>query len=176
MSWLCNLCVDITSLHSTFCLKHPSIVWIGLQVLGTVKNAALVLFCVIFLREPVSVLQAFGYTVALAGFSWYQYIKISAKPLTPKPTGKDEPFDVHPKRASSGSQAPMSESATAVASGVVASGDVLSIRSELSLEESDTERDVLITHHQSKGAGRQSALESLLLVDRTHATPQHSRR
>ena len=44
-------------------------------MLGTVKNAALVVFCVVFLREQVSSLQGTGYTVALLGFSWYQYIK-----------------------------------------------------------------------------------------------------
>ena len=47
-----------------------------LQVLGTTKNAALVLFCVVFLRERVAALQACGYAVALAGFTWYQRIKI----------------------------------------------------------------------------------------------------
>jgi hypothetical protein len=45
------------------------------QVLGTVKNAGLVIFCVLFLAEEVSSLQGTGYTIALAGFSWYQYIK-----------------------------------------------------------------------------------------------------
>jgi hypothetical protein len=44
-------------------------------VLGTVKNAALVIFCVIFLGESVTGLQGTGYTVALLGFSWYQWIK-----------------------------------------------------------------------------------------------------
>jgi hypothetical protein len=32
-------------------------------------------FCVIFLAEKVTGLQGAGYTVALLGFSWYQYIK-----------------------------------------------------------------------------------------------------
>lgn len=50
-----------------------------MQVLGTVKNAALVIFCVIFLRETVTTLQGTGYTVALAGFAWYQWIKIVAQ-------------------------------------------------------------------------------------------------
>jgi hypothetical protein len=45
------------------------------QVLGTVKNAALVIFCVVFLSEQVTLVQGTGYTVALLGFSWYQYIK-----------------------------------------------------------------------------------------------------
>ena len=48
------------------------------QVLGTVKNAALVIFCVIFLAERVTPVQGAGYTVALLGFSWYQYIKTVA--------------------------------------------------------------------------------------------------
>jgi hypothetical protein len=46
-----------------------------LQVLGTVKNTGLVVFCVVFLNEIVTFLQSLGYTLALAGFGWYQYIK-----------------------------------------------------------------------------------------------------
>jgi hypothetical protein len=47
----------------------------SVQVLGTVKNAGMVVFCVIFLAEKVTSLQGAGYSVALLGFSWYQYIK-----------------------------------------------------------------------------------------------------
>ena len=41
-----------------------------MQVLGTVKNAALVMFCVVFLAEQVTPVQGSGYMIALAGFSW----------------------------------------------------------------------------------------------------------
>ena len=51
-----------------------------LQVLGTVKNAGLVIFCVIFLAETVTTVQGTGYSVALLGFSWYQYIKTVGGP------------------------------------------------------------------------------------------------
>jgi hypothetical protein len=44
------------------------------QVLGTVKNAGMVVFSVIFLAEKVTGLQEAGYTVALLGVSWYQYM------------------------------------------------------------------------------------------------------
>lgn len=52
------------------------------QVLGTVKNAALVIFCVIFLGESVTGLQGLGYSVALVGFSWYQLVKMAKSPAT----------------------------------------------------------------------------------------------
>lgn len=154
------------------------------QVLGTVKNAALVLFCVVFLYEPVSLLQATGYTVALAGFSWYQYIKMSAKPVSPKLVSKDSggPFDVHghKKHSDQHNKLQLAEGSTAVGSkGAVAAGDALSIRSEMSLEESETERDGLLGGQNSnshRGGIRPSPLESLLLVDRTRGTPSSSRR
>lgn len=51
-----------------------------MQVLGTVKNAGLVIFCVIFLGEEVTSLQGLGYSIALAGFTWYQLVKMSGRP------------------------------------------------------------------------------------------------
>lgn len=139
------------------------------------KNAALVLFCVLFLREPVSIVQAVGYTFALAGFSWYQYIKLSAKPMIQKP--KDNPpFDVHKKH--SGQADKFNEGATGVATGVMGSGDNLSVRSEMSRggesgdSDNEKEREGLLYQNGPKAGTRQSALESLLLVDRTHFTPQ----
>ena len=50
------------------------------------KNAALVLFCVVFLAEQVTGVQGTGYTVSLLGFSWYQYIK-TVGPANAKPAG-----------------------------------------------------------------------------------------
>jgi len=41
------------------------------QVLGTVKNALLVMFSVVFLNEAVTAVQAVGYAVSLAGFGWW---------------------------------------------------------------------------------------------------------
>jgi hypothetical protein len=64
-----------------------------MQVLGTVKNAALVVFCVAFLAEKVTMVQGAGYTIALLGFSWYQYIKTVA-PVAPSisPASVDRPL------------------------------------------------------------------------------------
>lgn len=61
------------------------------QVLGTVKNAALVIFCVIFLGEQVTLLQGLGYFISLAGFTWYQMVKLSGRPSANEPgTSKQE--------------------------------------------------------------------------------------
>ena len=142
-------------------------------MLGTVKNAALVLFCVVFLREPVSNVQAVGYSIALAGFSWYQLIKLTAKPMCPKPIGKDAPpFDVHSKRHSN-QQGDAEGTPIGAATGVAVPGDALSIRSEMSLGDSDNERDSLLGQNVSKSCSR-STLDSLVLFDRTHATPKHT--
>ena len=54
-------------------------------MLGTSKNAALVIFCVVFLSEKVTQLQGLGYSIALGGLTWYQHIKITAKTPTEKP-------------------------------------------------------------------------------------------
>lgn len=48
-----------------------------LKVLGTVKNTLLVVSSVIFLNEVVTGLQAIGYSISLAGFAWYNKIKMT---------------------------------------------------------------------------------------------------
>mmetsp|Transcript_10735 Transcript_10735/g.18672 ORF Transcript_10735/g.18672 Transcript_10735/m.18672 type:complete len:347 (-) Transcript_10735:641-1681(-) len=48
-----------------------------LKVLGTVKNTLLVVFSVVTLGEVVTGLQASGYVVSLAGFAWYNHIKMA---------------------------------------------------------------------------------------------------
>jgi hypothetical protein len=45
-------------------------------VLGTVKNAVVVWIGIVFLREPVSALQAVGYAISLVAFFWYNRIKM----------------------------------------------------------------------------------------------------
>ena len=47
-----------------------------LKILGTVKNAALVWFCVVFFGEPVTLVESAGYAASLAGFMWYNRIKM----------------------------------------------------------------------------------------------------
>lgn len=58
-----------------------------LKVLGTVKDACLITASVLFLREVVSSLQLFGYSISLLGFVAYNYVKASsstAKEHAPK--------------------------------------------------------------------------------------------
>ena len=58
-----------------------------LKVLGTVKDACLITASVVFLGEAVSSLQLVGYSISLAGFLAYNYIKASsstAKEHAPK--------------------------------------------------------------------------------------------
>lgn len=47
-----------------------------LKVLGTARNAGLVMFAVVFRGEVVTTLQFLGYAVALLGFAGYNYVKI----------------------------------------------------------------------------------------------------
>ncbi|CAL8465208.1 g4743 [Coccomyxa elongata] len=64
-----------------------------LKVLGTVKNALVVWMGIIFLAELVTPLQGFGYAVSLAGFFWYNYIKMQkgspAAPVVTPPRRSD---------------------------------------------------------------------------------------
>lgn len=45
------------------------------QVLGTVKDAALVMVSVTLLQEPVTQLQLWGYSLSLSGFCAYNVVK-----------------------------------------------------------------------------------------------------
>eukprot|EP00803_Ostreobium_quekettii_P005683 evm.model.scf_1270.4 EVM.evm.TU.scf_1270.4 scf_1270:40335-43122(+) len=47
-----------------------------LKLLATVKSAALVLFCALFLGETVTLIEAVGYALSIAGFLWYNKIKM----------------------------------------------------------------------------------------------------
>ena len=47
-----------------------------LKLLGTARNAGLVLFSAIFLGEQITALQAFGYLVCLYAFGLYNYYKM----------------------------------------------------------------------------------------------------
>lgn len=46
-----------------------------LKVIGTVKNAIVVLLGVVLLQESISATQLFGYGISVAAFYWYQDIK-----------------------------------------------------------------------------------------------------
>jgi len=48
-----------------------------LKVLGTVKNTLLVVIGMVFLSEVVTRVQALGYMISLAGFAWYNKIKMT---------------------------------------------------------------------------------------------------
>eukprot|EP00197_Chlamydomonas_leiostraca_P007176 CAMPEP_0202865760 /NCGR_PEP_ID=MMETSP1391-20130828/6339_1 /ASSEMBLY_ACC=CAM_ASM_000867 /TAXON_ID=1034604 /ORGANISM="Chlamydomonas leiostraca, Strain SAG 11-49" /LENGTH=328 /DNA_ID=CAMNT_0049545637 /DNA_START=127 /DNA_END=1113 /DNA_ORIENTATION=+ len=48
-----------------------------LKVLGTVKNTLLVVFSAAYLSEVVTVTQSVGYAISLAGFAWYNQIKMT---------------------------------------------------------------------------------------------------
>eukprot|EP01026_Neomeris_dumetosa_P022778 TRINITY_DN1962_c0_g1_i6.p1 TRINITY_DN1962_c0_g1~~TRINITY_DN1962_c0_g1_i6.p1 ORF type:complete len:388 (-),score=39.75 TRINITY_DN1962_c0_g1_i6:574-1653(-) len=47
-----------------------------LKVLSSAKNAAVILFSVVFMGEQVAMIQLVGYITSLAGFAWYNYVKI----------------------------------------------------------------------------------------------------
>jgi hypothetical protein len=55
------------------------------KVLGTAKNVALVVFCMIFLGERVTLRQWCGYQASLIGFAWCQVQKLrgAGGPLSP---------------------------------------------------------------------------------------------
>lgn len=59
-----------------------------LKVLGTVKNTLLVVFSASYLAEVVTTTQAVGYAISLAGFAWYNQIKMTQIASAP-PTDKD---------------------------------------------------------------------------------------
>lgn len=48
-----------------------------LKVLGTAKNAILVVVGIVFLQEVVTWTQGVGYMISLVGFSWYNRIKMT---------------------------------------------------------------------------------------------------
>ena len=48
-----------------------------LKVIGTVKNAIVVILGVVLLGESISTVQILGYSVSIAAFYWYQQIKAS---------------------------------------------------------------------------------------------------
>lgn len=50
---------------------------VTLKVLGTARNAGLVVFSFVFLREVVTWLQGVGYTISLVAFGFYNYFKMS---------------------------------------------------------------------------------------------------
>ena len=51
---------------------------VTLKVLNTARNAAFVLFTVTFMQEAASALQLCGYTLSLAAFSVYSWLKTHA--------------------------------------------------------------------------------------------------
>lgn len=50
---------------------------VTLKVLGTARNAGLVIFSFVFLQEVVTSLQGVGYTMSLVAFGFYNYFKMS---------------------------------------------------------------------------------------------------
>lgn len=52
---------------------------VTLKVLGTARNAGLVVFCWLFLGETITALEGFGYVLALSAFSFYSFLQIEKK-------------------------------------------------------------------------------------------------
>ena len=48
---------------------------VALKVLGTARNAGLVLFSAVFLGEQITPTQTVGYAICLAAFALYNYYK-----------------------------------------------------------------------------------------------------
>lgn len=62
------------NLASFLVIKRTSSVM--LKVMGTARNAGLVLFSATFLNEPITPMQSFGYAVCLAFFGYYNHLKM----------------------------------------------------------------------------------------------------
>lgn len=62
------------NLASMFVIKRTSSVM--LKVMGTARNAGLVLFSAIFLNESITPTQTVGYVICLAAFALYNYYKV----------------------------------------------------------------------------------------------------
>eukprot|EP00038_Savillea_parva_P010291 m.189251 g.189251 ORF g.189251 m.189251 type:complete len:358 (-) comp17692_c0_seq1:105-1178(-) len=52
---------------------------VTLKVLGTARNAGLIVFCWIFLNETITALEGLGYIAALTAFSYYSYLQLDKK-------------------------------------------------------------------------------------------------
>eukprot|EP00040_Diaphanoeca_grandis_P043820 m.10387 g.10387 ORF g.10387 m.10387 type:complete len:315 (+) comp8270_c0_seq1:300-1244(+) len=46
-----------------------------LKIISVARTAGLVLLCAVFLKETITSLEALGYTLSLAAFVWYNFIK-----------------------------------------------------------------------------------------------------
>lgn len=55
---------------------------VTLKVLGTARNAGLVVFSFLFLREVVTWLQGVGYVLSLVAFGFYNYFKMQTPAAT----------------------------------------------------------------------------------------------
>lgn len=71
----------------------PSLPLYLLQVLGTAKNAIVVLLGIVLFQEKVSGTQAVGYGISAAAFFWYQQIKMQQVRGKPPPPPEGEPSE-----------------------------------------------------------------------------------
>jgi hypothetical protein len=76
MSFLVNMFTYLAIMHSSS---------LTFKVVGCIKNAAVVLFGVMFMGEHVSVFQAIGYAVSVAGFMIYTVVKMNRQAETRRP-------------------------------------------------------------------------------------------
>ena len=74
MSFLVNLFTYLAIMHSSS---------LTFKVVGCVKNAALVMFGVMFMGEHVSFGQGIGYAVSIAGFMTYTVVKMKRSKSPP---------------------------------------------------------------------------------------------
>jgi hypothetical protein len=63
---------------------------VTLKVLGTARNAGLVVFSFLFLGEVVTWLQGVGYMLSLVAFGFYNYFKMQKPAVVVAPLPADE--------------------------------------------------------------------------------------
>jgi hypothetical protein len=70
---------------------------VTLKVLGTARNAGLILFCWMFLGEVITATEGMGYLAALTAFIYYTYLQVGRPhEATPPPPHTHTHIHTHP--------------------------------------------------------------------------------